>query len=695
LYEQIKSAISPTGRVLVMGYPQIWPADHPGCRGTPQFQNAGPFGGTDQLWMNQRLSELNSIIAYEALVVAGVEYVDVSNAFSGHELCAGSSYMNAIDLRAPTKYSFHPNADGQNAFYQTVLSYLQTHTYAASPRIAHPASAAGVAPHLPPVVRVSDSPTSGVSPLTVTLDGSRTHDHGAMITSWSWDFGDGTTGSGQTVTHTYSQAGAIAPSLAVTDSAGSVAFGHGTTINVAGTAPQGLASLVVSPNAVSVAIGTLQPFKAEGFDSSGRDLGDITAATAFRSSSGGNCRGAACASNRTKTYTITANAGAVSGSAHLTVTPGSAQVVSVTPNGARSIAGTTTKFHATGVDVAGNATGDLTSTTQFTIGPDGSCNANLCTATKPGPHTVTATDGTANATVALDVDVARVSGPTPAVTSVAASKTAFPAAASANAAVIAADTSGAEALAGEPLAAAAGGPLLLTRSSGLDSSVKAEIARVVPARATCYLIGPLDPRVASALQAQGYNVVTLQGADPAATAVAVADRGLANPSTILEVDQTDLTLAAAAGPAAAAIHGAILFTNGATQAPETASYLSAHPGTSRIAIGTNAGTADPGVPVVSGTDAATVAEEVAVSFFTKPPHPAIANASDITDEIIAGALGALGGDPLLLTGPNPPLPSPTAAYLHATASTIAYLDLIGTANDITANTAKALQAAIT
>ncbi len=46
---------------------------------------------------------------------------------------------------------------------------------------------------------------------------STSTDPDGFITDWSWDFGDGTTGSGETETHTYSAVGDYAATLTVTD----------------------------------------------------------------------------------------------------------------------------------------------------------------------------------------------------------------------------------------------------------------------------------------------------------------------------------------------------------------------------------------------------------------------------------------------------------------------------------------------
>lgn len=50
-----------------------------------------------------------------------------------------------------------------------------------------------------------------------TFDASASYDPDGTVVSWSWDFGDGGTGSGKIVTHTYSSAGSYLVNLTVTD----------------------------------------------------------------------------------------------------------------------------------------------------------------------------------------------------------------------------------------------------------------------------------------------------------------------------------------------------------------------------------------------------------------------------------------------------------------------------------------------
>lgn len=56
--------------------------------------------------------------------------------------------------------------------------------------------------------------------LAVAFDGASSTDADGTIASFSWDFGDGTTGSGKTASHTYAQAGGYDVTLTVTDNGG-------------------------------------------------------------------------------------------------------------------------------------------------------------------------------------------------------------------------------------------------------------------------------------------------------------------------------------------------------------------------------------------------------------------------------------------------------------------------------------------
>ncbi len=71
----------------------------------------------------------------------------------------------------------------------------------------------------PPSAVFSATPSSGTAPLNVQFDAGGSSDDSG-ITSYAWDFGDGTLGSGRTVSHTFINAGTFSIRLTVTDAEG-------------------------------------------------------------------------------------------------------------------------------------------------------------------------------------------------------------------------------------------------------------------------------------------------------------------------------------------------------------------------------------------------------------------------------------------------------------------------------------------
>ncbi|GEM_PF-3226904 len=89
-----------------------------------------------------------------------------------------------------------------------------------------------------PLSVLSASPTSGTAPLAVSFNASGSSDPDGTIASYGWNFGDGTTGSGATVSHTYSAAGTYTATLTVTDNLGATGTATGTvTVNAPAPPP--------------------------------------------------------------------------------------------------------------------------------------------------------------------------------------------------------------------------------------------------------------------------------------------------------------------------------------------------------------------------------------------------------------------------------------------------------------------------
>jgi hypothetical protein len=260
-------------------------------------------------------------------------------------------------------------------------------------------------------------------------------------------------------------------------------------------------------------------------------------------------------------------------------------------------------------------------------------------------------------------------------TSIAVSQAEFPSPGSAQAVVLARSDFYSDALAGGPLAAHLDAPLLITpgapESTALDPRVLAEIERVLPPGDTVYILGgplALSTNIDATLTGLGYQVTREAGADEYATAVDIAEE-LGNPSVVFEATGLDFADALSAVPAAIEHSGAILLTEGSTQTAQTASYLSAHLGDTRFAIGGPLAAlgADPGAIGVYGQDEYGTSAAVAARFFPGATLYGVATGLSFPDALAGGVYMATGGrdGPLLLVNPaaTPPISGSVSAFL--------------------------------
>ena len=77
-----------------------------------------------------------------------------------------------------------------------------------------------VATNTPPTAVATTSTISGTAPLAVTFDGSASTDADGSISSYLWNFGDGSSATGKTATHTYLSDATYTATLQVTDNKG-------------------------------------------------------------------------------------------------------------------------------------------------------------------------------------------------------------------------------------------------------------------------------------------------------------------------------------------------------------------------------------------------------------------------------------------------------------------------------------------
>lgn len=119
---------APDARILVLGYPRLFPEDPPGMYYT--------LTRSDQLWLNGLAQRFNELIRDTAYRVDGdvyggrqtgsVEYVNTFSALSGHEVSADAAWLNGIVLGQlgeglrVDRASFHPTAQGQLSIAERV-----------------------------------------------------------------------------------------------------------------------------------------------------------------------------------------------------------------------------------------------------------------------------------------------------------------------------------------------------------------------------------------------------------------------------------------------------------------------------------------------------------------------------------------------------------------------------------------------
>ena len=71
-----------------------------------------------------------------------------------------------------------------------------------------------------PTAFIITSSGGGQAPVNISFDGTNSSDPDGTISAYSWDFGDGNSGNGSNVNHTYASGGTFAITLTVTDNDG-------------------------------------------------------------------------------------------------------------------------------------------------------------------------------------------------------------------------------------------------------------------------------------------------------------------------------------------------------------------------------------------------------------------------------------------------------------------------------------------
>jgi parallel beta-helix repeat protein len=160
--------------------------------------------------------------------------------------------------------------------------------------------------------------------------------------------------------------------------------------------------ITIAPTTATIAAGASQTYTATGYDTNGSTF-DVTASTNFSISPDGSCTGNVCTATTAGPHTVIANDAGATATASLTVTAAALHHLVLSPATATIASGGSQAYTADGRDQYDNSLGDVTSTTTFTIAPNGSCTGATCTASVGGAHTVTGTKAGKTGTATLTV----------------------------------------------------------------------------------------------------------------------------------------------------------------------------------------------------------------------------------------------------------------------------------------------------
>lgn len=108
---------SPRARVLLVGYPTLFPDDGTGCRPTVRLADG------DFPWLRDKEKELNTMLAQQATVY-DADYVDTYTPSVGHDVCQPADVRWIEPTDTERAAGFHPNAAGHRSMADAVLARL-------------------------------------------------------------------------------------------------------------------------------------------------------------------------------------------------------------------------------------------------------------------------------------------------------------------------------------------------------------------------------------------------------------------------------------------------------------------------------------------------------------------------------------------------------------------------------------------
>jgi PKD repeat protein len=211
---------------------------------TPDLMNQdGQSRSTITVVARDANSQPVSGLTLRAEIVVGGFYVDFG-ALSSRTVSTGS------DGRASVTYTAPPEVKGAGSVLVAVVltpvgtNYVNSHSSDVYIRLTPPGMV--LPPNGTPTAVFTFSPTTPRAGDDIQFDASASSDD-VEIVSYSWDFGDGSFGSGERETHSYSLAGTYRVTLTVTDNNGLRASTAPINVTV-GTSANPVASFSFSPS---------------------------------------------------------------------------------------------------------------------------------------------------------------------------------------------------------------------------------------------------------------------------------------------------------------------------------------------------------------------------------------------------------------------------------------------------------------
>lgn len=174
------------------------------------YESLASTGGVTIVWNPSMSTNVASYNLY---------YGSTSGIYTNIISIVGSTNVTVTGLVLGNKYYFAStavNEAGQQSEFSNETSYLvPTNSLATNS-----------------IVQFTANRTNGVARLSVQFKSPAKDEAGMAIQSWQWDFGDGSAGTGQNPSHTYTNPGTYYPSLTVSNTLGLFPPGSGPVILV-------------------------------------------------------------------------------------------------------------------------------------------------------------------------------------------------------------------------------------------------------------------------------------------------------------------------------------------------------------------------------------------------------------------------------------------------------------------------------